>query len=91
MSENESILLENAVQPGEIVVGDIAKRYLLDEQEVVSVAERLASQGLLEKVRPDAYCTTELGRTTWNSVRDSILRSEREQVVRRSGLWGRPA
>jgi hypothetical protein len=92
VNENERILLATAVEQGGVVVGDILKRYGdLNEQKVVSLAESLVGQGLLEKAEPGTYRATELGRSTWNSFRESALRVERNEVVRRNRTWGRAA
>jgi Mn-dependent DtxR family transcriptional regulator len=86
VTRDEEILLENAVQQGEIVISEIASRYLLDEQQTLSASARLVDQGLLEEAGSGVYRATEAGRASWNS----ILRSERGEVLKRTGSWGRP-
>jgi superfamily II helicase len=83
----EEILLENAVQRGEIVISEIASRYLLDEQQILSALACLVDQEFLEEARLGTYRATDSGRVAWNS----ILHSERAEVVQRTGSWGRPS
>ena len=86
MSGDEEILLENAVQQGEIVISEIAQRYQLDQEHILSTSARLVDRGLLEEARPGVYRATDAGGAAWNS----ILRAERDDVVQRTGSWGRP-
>jgi predicted transcriptional regulator of viral defense system len=86
VTREEEILLENAVQQEEIVINEIASRYLLNEQQILTASSHLVEQGFLEEARPGAYRATDAGRAAWNS----ILRSERAEVVQRTGTWGRP-
>jgi hypothetical protein len=83
---DEEILLENAVQQEEIVISEIASRYRLNEQQILSALACLVDQAFLEEARPGAYGATDAGRAAWTS----ILHSERAQVVQRTGSWGRP-
>jgi len=86
VTREEEILLENAVQQEEIVINEIVSRYRVSEQQVLTASSRLVEQGFLEEARPGAYRTTDAGREAWSS----ILRSERADVVQRTGSWGRP-
>jgi hypothetical protein len=86
LTRDEEILLENAVQQGEIVISEIAPRYLLNEQQILSTSARLVDRAFLEEARPGVYRATDAGRAAWNSV----LRSERAEVLHRTGSWGMP-
>jgi Mn-dependent DtxR family transcriptional regulator len=82
MNWTEEVLLESAVENGEIELSEIASRMQVDGEELAGSADAMIKRGLFDLVVPGVCSVTERGRRVWRSV----LAAEREEVVRRAGL-----
>jgi hypothetical protein len=82
MTWTEEVLLENAVENGEIQLSEITSRMLVGEEELAGSADAMVKRGLLDFVAPGVFSVSEMGRRTWRS----ILAAERKEVVRRAGV-----
>jgi predicted transcriptional regulator of viral defense system len=88
MTSNEELLLEEAAKNETINVEAIASPRMIDVQELLRTAEEMVRRGLLDFVSKGVFKIVPIrGQQAWAAMEAS----DRAEVLRRSGYWGRAA
>jgi predicted transcriptional regulator of viral defense system len=88
MTSNEELLLEQAAKNDTINIEAIASPRLIDEEELLHTAEEMVQRGLLDFVSKGVFKIVPFrGQQAWAAIEAS----DRAEVLRRTGHWGRAA